>query len=190
MDCRPACCWKGGFVCVALTLTVCGTDCKRSAVPFAGEERAFAGSGEALVESQVRGEAWLPRMAMDADKRREAAMARTASDTRVKSSWMMWAFWAAGVSLLLVELQAGMEYLEAGLERNMSGMLGCLPAMGMITLNFAEHSVWHWSAMQGALQSVPLVALGLLLVFASVMLSRHGHRAGNPRGSERKQGNQ
>lgn len=89
----------------------------------------------------------------------------------------MWAFWAAGVSLLLVELQAGMEYLEAGLEQNMAGMLGCLPAMGMITLNVAEHSMWHWSAVQVALQCVPMVAMGLLLVFASVMLNRQGRRA-------------
>ncbi|HTP68682.1 MAG TPA: hypothetical protein VMJ35_07230 [Dongiaceae bacterium] len=101
-------------------------------------------------------------------------MARTASGLRMSGSWMMWAFWAAGVSLLLVELKSGMEYLEAGLEQNMAGLLGCLPAMGMITLNFAEHSVWHWSAVQVALQSVPMVATGLLLVFASVLLNRQG----------------
>jgi hypothetical protein len=85
---------------------------------------------------------------------------------------MMWAFWAAGVSLLLVELQACMEYVETGLAQNMAGMLGCVPAMGMITLNVAEHSMWHWSALELAVQSVPMVATGLLLVLASGLLNR------------------
>ncbi|HVM74592.1 MAG TPA: hypothetical protein VMT75_03045 [Candidatus Saccharimonadales bacterium] len=99
-------------------------------------------------------------------------MARKASGTRAKSSWMMWAFWAAGVSLLLVEVKAGMEYVEAGLQQNLAGMLGELPAMGMMTLNMAEHSLWHWSSLQMALQAVPMVATGLLLVTVAVMLGR------------------
>jgi hypothetical protein len=105
-------------------------------------------------------------------------MARGASGKRTASSWMMWAFWAAGVSLLLVEVQAGMEYVEAGLQQNLANLLGYLPAMGMITLNVAEHSAWHWSSLQMALQSVPMVAMGLLLVTAAVMLNRN---SGNSR---------
>ena len=99
-------------------------------------------------------------------------MAGKASGKRAKSSWMMWAFWAAGVSLLLVQVKAGMEYVEAGLQQNLSGMLGELPAMGMITLNVAEHSLWHWSSLQTALQAVPMVATGLMLVTVAVMLNR------------------
>ena len=99
-------------------------------------------------------------------------MASTASGMKMKGSWMAWTFWAAGVGLLLVELKAGMEYVEAGLQQHMAGMLGCLPAMGMITLNVAENSMWHWDALELALQSVPMVATGLLLVLASVLLNR------------------
>jgi hypothetical protein len=99
-------------------------------------------------------------------------MARTASGKRIKSSWMMWAFWAAGVSLLLVEVQAGMEYVEAGLQENLAGLLGTLPAMGMITLNVAEHSLWHWSGLQLAMQSVPMAAMGFLLVTVALLLNR------------------
>jgi hypothetical protein len=109
--------------------------------------------------------------------KREGVMARAASGRRMKSSWMMWAFWAAGVSLLLVEVKAGMEYVEAGLEQNLAGLLGTLPAMGMITLNVAEHSAWHWSSLELALQAVPMVALGLLLVTAAVMLNPHSGNA-------------
>ena len=99
-------------------------------------------------------------------------MAGMASGKRTKSSWMMWVFWAAGVSLLLVQVKAAMEYVEAGLQQHMAGMLGCLPAMGMITLNVAENSMWHWDALELALQSMPMVATGLLLVLASVLLNR------------------
>ena len=83
----------------------------------------------------------------------------------------MWAFWAAGVSLLLVQLNAGMEYLEAGLRQNLSGLLGDLPAVGMMTLDMAEHTAWHWDNVQLAVQAVPMVATGLLLVTASVLLN-------------------
>jgi hypothetical protein len=85
---------------------------------------------------------------------------------------MVWAFWAAGMSLLLVEVKTAMEYVEAGLQQNLSGMLGELPAMGMITLKMAEHSLWHWSSLQTALQAVPMVATGLMLVTVAVMLNR------------------
>jgi len=85
---------------------------------------------------------------------------------------MMWTVWAAGVTLLLVELRAGMEYVETGLQQNLSGLLGNLPAMGMITLNVAEHSMWHWGSLQCLLQTVPLVAIGFLLVLAGLKLRR------------------
>jgi len=98
-------------------------------------------------------------------------MARTAGGKKSGSSRMMWAFWAAGVSLLLVEVKAGMEYLEAGLRHNLAGLLGDVPAMGMITLNVAEHSLWNWGSLQWAAQAVPMVATGLLLVTVAVMLN-------------------
>jgi hypothetical protein len=105
-------------------------------------------------------------------------MARTASGNRINSSWMMWAFWAAGVSLLLVQVQVGMEYVEAGLQENLAGLLGTLPAMGMITLKVAEHSVWHWSGLQLAMQSVPMAAMGFLLVMVACLLN---HSSSNSR---------
>jgi len=47
----------------------------------------------------------------------------------------------------------------------------------MITLNVAENSMWHWDALELALQSVPMVATGLLLVLASVLLNREVRNA-------------
>jgi hypothetical protein len=99
-------------------------------------------------------------------------MASKTSGTKRGSSWMMWAFWAAGVSLLLVEVAAGMEYLEAGLQHNMAGLLGNLPAMGMITLYVAEHSAWHWGSLYMVMQAMPMVAIGFLLVLAGLAMNR------------------
>jgi hypothetical protein len=91
---------------------------------------------------------------------------------------MMWAFWAAGVSLLLVQVQVGMEYVEARLQENLAGLLGTLPAMGMITLKVVEHSVWHWSGLQLAMQSLPMAAMGFLLVMFACLLN---HSSNNSR---------
>jgi hypothetical protein len=94
----------------------------------------------------------------------EAAMVVARSEKRTTNGWMMWAFWAAGVALLLVEMNAGMKYLETGLRQNMGDLLGWAPAMGMITLKVAEQSLWHWRMLAPVLGAVPVAVLGLLLV--------------------------
>jgi len=96
-------------------------------------------------------------------------MAATKSNRRTGPRWMMWAFWAAGVGLLLVELSAGVEYLEAGLQQN---ILGWAPAIGMMTLRAAEQAAWHWGTLSIVLRAVPLGVLGLLLV--AIGLVFHG----------------
>jgi len=91
-------------------------------------------------------------------------MAVARNKGRAGNSWLRWACWAAGVALLFVELNAGMEYFQAGLQQNMGNQLGWMPAMGMITLKLAEQSLWHWGTLSPVLTGVPLAALGLLLV--------------------------
>jgi hypothetical protein len=86
---------------------------------------------------------------------------------------MMWAFWAAGVALLLVGVNTGMEYVEAGLQQNMANPLGWIPAAGMITLKMAAQSVWHWDTLAIVLQVVSAGALGLLLVALGLAMNRH-----------------
>jgi hypothetical protein len=95
------------------------------------------------------------------------------SEKRTANGWMMWAFWAAGVALLLVEMNAGMKYLETGLRQNMGDLLGWAPAMGMITLKVAEQSLWHWRMLAPVLGAVPVAVLGLLLVGFGLGVNRH-----------------
>jgi hypothetical protein len=102
----------------------------------------------------------------------EAAMAAARSARRTGNAWIMWSFWAAGVALLLVELNAGMEYLEAGLQQNMGNVLGWAPALGMITLKVAEQSIWHWGTLGPAFTAVAVAALGLLLVAIGMVVNK------------------
>lgn len=98
-------------------------------------------------------------------------VARTGQQTT--NGWMMWAFWAAGAALLLVELHTGMKYFESGLQENMGNLLGWAPAMGMMTLKVAEQSLWHWGTLAVVFSVVPVAALGLLLVALGLLVSKH-----------------
>jgi hypothetical protein len=101
-----------------------------------------------------------------------AAVAATTGRRQSDKNWMMWTLWAAGIGLLLVEVNAGMEYLEAGLRQNVGNLLGWLPAMGVITLKMAEQALWHWGTLTLLLRAVPLAAMGMILVGISVGMQR------------------
>jgi hypothetical protein len=102
----------------------------------------------------------------------EASMASGKANGQAEGTWMVWALWAAGASLLLVELNAGMAYVESALQKNMANLMGWLPAAGTITLRVAENSLWHWGMLQGVMQAVPLGVLGLLLVTVGLVLRK------------------
>ena len=87
------------------------------------------------------------------------------------SGWVKWGLWIAGAALLLMALNAGTEYLDAGLRQNMGNLLGWAPAMGMMTLKVAEQSIWHWETLAPVVRGVPLATLGV--VFVAVGLALH-----------------
>jgi len=95
-------------------------------------------------------------------------MAARGSKRRTGGRWMMWAFWAAGASLLLVELNAGMAYLEAGLRQYAASLMGWAPSLGMMTLRVAGQSVIHWETVAYALRALPMGVLGIALVGLAV----------------------
>jgi hypothetical protein len=101
-----------------------------------------------------------------------AAVAAVTGRRHSEKNWMMWILWAAGIALLLVEVNAGMEYLEAGVRQSVGNVLGWLPAMGVITLRMAEQAVWHWGTLELVLRAVPLAAMGLILVAISVSMQK------------------
>ena len=137
----------------------------------AGELAALADSRQVFAEMGVRGRGWRNSLAMVAEEgMREAAMAAGKSEGRARKTWIGWALWGAGVSLLLVELSAGMEYVHAGMQEKLANTLGWLPTLGMLTLNVAEQSMMHWGTLEWVMQAVPMVTLAILLVGAGLVI--------------------
>jgi len=98
--------------------------------------------------------------------------AAAAARQGAEKNWMVWTFWAAGVALLLVEVNAGMEYWEASLQHNMGSLLGWVPAVGLITVKAAEQAVWHWGTLALLLKAIPVAAVGLMLVGLSLGIKK------------------
>jgi hypothetical protein len=138
-----------------------------------GQGVAFTDSGVAFADLQVRGPGEGRSLAMVTEEQiLEATMAVRKSEKQAGSSWVMWTFWAAGVTLVLVELNAGMGYVEAGLGQSLANLWGWLPTVGMATLRVAEQSIWNWGTVESVLRGIPLGALGFLLVALGLALMR------------------
>lgn len=98
------------------------------------------------------------------------AVGRTVAETG--SRWVKWGLLIAGAALLLMALDAGTEYLDAGFQQNMGNLLGWGPAMGMMTLKLAEQSIWHWGTLAPIVRGVPLATLGVVFVTVGLALHR------------------
>lgn len=132
---------------------------------------AFADIPRVFADLRVRGGGLRRSLAMvGQDRILEAAMAATQSARQRSTGWVLWVMLAVGAGLLAVELNAGMEYVEAGFQQNSE--LACLPAAGMLTLRLAEQSVCHWGTVESLLRAVPLLTLGFLLVGLGVAARR------------------
>jgi hypothetical protein len=134
---------------------------------------AFAGAGAAFADLRVQAQRGGSSLAMVTEKRIwEGTMAVRKSEDRTGTSWVMWALGVAGVTLLVVELNAGMAYVEAGLQENLTNLGGWLPAAGMFTLKMAANSIWLRETWETLLHTAPLAALGFVLVGLGVGLNR------------------
>jgi hypothetical protein len=102
----------------------------------------------------------------------EAGMAGTMNAKQGNRQWMVWPFWVAGIGLLVVEMSAGMDYVQASLKQQMVELLGWFPAMGLLTLKFAEQAFWNYGSLESALRTMPLVALPFVLLGVGVALGR------------------
>ena len=100
----------------------------------------------------------------------------TGSTNRTSNSWIVWAFWMAGAALLFAEGQSSLAFVEAGLRHNMGNLLGWGPALGMVTLRIVAHSLWHWTTFTFALQALPVMVLGVLLLILGLALHNKNRR--------------
>jgi len=100
----------------------------------------------------------------------EAVMVGAARNLAGRSRWLIGAGWMAGISIVLVEMQVGMDYVQARVMEQAKMISGWLPMIGTLLCNFMG-SVRPQSAGAPSigrllvLSAIPvgLVALGWIL---------------------------
>ena len=88
----------------------------------------------------------------------------------------MLALLIVGIGLLVVEMSAGMDYVQASLKQEMVDFLDCVPAMGVTVLSVAQKAFWSYGSVECALRVMPLVTLPFVLVGVGLALSRRTTR--------------
>jgi hypothetical protein len=102
----------------------------------------------------------------------EAGMSGTKQSEQSIRQWMVWALWVGGIGLLVVEMSAGMDYVQASLKQQMVDFLDWIPATGVLVLNFAQKVFWNYGTFQCAMRVMPLVALPFVLLGVGLALGR------------------
>jgi len=66
----------------------------------------------------------------------EAVMAGAARNLADRNRWLIGAGWMAGISIVLVEMQVGMDYVQARVVEQAKMIAGWLPMIGTLLCNF------------------------------------------------------
>ena len=88
----------------------------------------------------------------------------------------MLALLIGGIGLLVVEMRAGMDYVQASLKQEMVDFLDCVPAMGVTMLSVAQKAFWSCASVEGTLRVMPLVTLPFVLVGVGLALGKRTTR--------------
>lgn len=103
-------------------------------------------------------------------------MASTRASEQDIKNLMVWALWVGGIGLLVVEMSAGMDYVQASLKQQMVDFLDWIPAMGVTALNFAQKAFWSYASVEGTLRIMPIVTLPFVLLGIGLALGRRTAR--------------
>ena len=66
----------------------------------------------------------------------EAGMASVARNQAKRNRWLIGAGWMAGISIVLVEMQMGMDYVQASVAEQARMIAGWLPVIGTLLCRF------------------------------------------------------
>ncbi|HEY1471941.1 MAG TPA: hypothetical protein VGF61_23075 [Candidatus Acidoferrum sp.] len=103
-------------------------------------------------------------------------MASARASERSTRSWMMLALLIGGIGLLVVEMSAGMDYVQASLKQEMVDFLDLIPALGVMVLSFAQKAFWSYGSVTCALRVMPLATLPFVLVGVGLALGKRTTR--------------
>jgi hypothetical protein len=144
---------------------------------IAGERSPFAGKAAWFTDLAVPAKRGSPSMAVGSrEGSPEAGMASTRESERGKQHWIVWALWAGGIGLLVVEMSAGMDYVQASLKQQMVDFLDGVPALGVLALHFAQKAFWAYGNVENALRLMPVVTLPFVLLGVGLALGKHTAR--------------
>jgi hypothetical protein len=82
---------------------------------------------------------------------------------RQKRFWTA-AFWFTGILLFMMELSAGLDYVESLFTELAPNFLGILPAWALAGWRVAEHAFWNFGQLEAAFRVLPLLTLPFALL--------------------------
>ncbi len=91
-------------------------------------------------------------------------MAQTRQYTETRSGWWTTAFLLAGVVLFVMELNAGLKYVESHLANLAPNFLDTVPAWGLAAFKLVESAFWSFGQLEAIVRTAPLVALPFALL--------------------------
>ncbi|HEY2120138.1 MAG TPA: hypothetical protein VGH37_13200 [Candidatus Acidoferrum sp.] len=141
------------------------------AIPLAGQRTALAGTGTPFADFRVLPIESPSIVALGSrGGSLEAVMARKRQESRTRNGKLIGMIWFIGVALFVLELNAGLDYVQARLANLAPNCLGFLPAIGVATWKIVGSAFWNYSELVRTFQIVPLITLPFLLVGLALWL--------------------
>jgi hypothetical protein len=133
--------------------------------PLTGRKAAFAGARPPFADMSVLSMVGQPTV--DLGSRGgclEAVMAWKREENGTQDRKIIGMIWFAGVALFVVEMGAGLDYVQARVASWAPTFLGFLPAAGLTAWKILESAFWNYAQLVRTFQIVPFITLPFLLV--------------------------
>jgi hypothetical protein len=130
-----------------------------------GREPVFAGTGLLFADFAVLPFPGPSTLAMGS--RGSGLEAEMTEERKAAAKWRGWwtaAFWFAGVTLFMVQLSAGLDYVQARFAALAPNFLGCLPALGLAAWKVAEATFWNCGQLEATFRMTSFATLPFVLV--------------------------
>jgi hypothetical protein len=102
----------------------------------------------------------------------EAQMASTRNKNGQRSGPWGDAFWFAGVAMFVVELGAGLDYVQAQLAAIVPSFLGNVPVLALAGWQIIENAFWNFGQLEATLRIMPFVTLPFVLLGLAVSMKQ------------------
>jgi hypothetical protein len=86
--------------------------------------------------------------------------------------WLRSGCWVIGITLLVIELSVGINYLLAGLREVQPGLFAWWPAFSMMAWQLVDKLTWHAASVDGAARMMPLSAVPFAFIAAAITFGR------------------